>query len=76
MPLKDVNVKVSSWHGFSSLNFETTTDANGFFRWTESPADEVLFDLYKPGYIRINNFGMTSENDYVITLLADTDETQ
>jgi len=76
MPLKDVHIKVSSWHGFSSLNFETTTDANGFFRWTEAPADEVLFELYKPSYIRINNFGMTSENDYVITLLADTDETQ
>jgi RNA polymerase sigma-70 factor (ECF subfamily) len=76
VPLKDVHIKVSSWHGLGSLNFEITTDANGFFRWTESPADEVLFDLYKPGYIRINNFGMTSENDYVITLPTDTDETQ
>jgi hypothetical protein len=35
----------------------------------EAPADEVLFDLYKPGYMRISSFGMTSKNDYVITLL-------
>jgi hypothetical protein len=74
MPLEGVHIKVSAWHGFGSLNFETTTDANGFFCWTDAPADEVLFDLYKPGYIRINSFAMTSDNDYVITLLADTDE--
>jgi len=74
-PLKDADVRVSSWQGFSSLNFETKTDANGFFRWTDAPADEVLFDFYKPGYMKISNFGMRSENDYVITLQAGTDET-
>lgn len=68
-PLKDVYARTLSWHGFSSLNFEAKTDANGFFQWTGAPADEVLFDLYKPGYMRISNFGMTSKNDYVITLL-------
>ena len=68
-PLKDVYARTSSWHGFSSLNFEAKTDANGFFQWTGAPADEVLFDLYKPGCMRISNFGMTSKNDYVITLL-------
>lgn len=75
MPIKDVQVKAASWHGFSSLNFEATTDANGFFQWTGAPADEVLFDLYKPGYLKISNFGMKSENDYVITFLTGTDET-
>ncbi len=75
-PLKDVHVKVESWKGFGTLDFETQTDANGFFQWTDAPADEVLFDLYKPGYMRINNFGMTSENDYVITLPSDTVEIQ
>jgi len=69
MPVEGVYVKVSSWQGFSSLNFDATTDANGFFRWTDAPADEVLFELYKPGYMRVSKFGMTSENDYVITLL-------
>lgn len=67
-PVEGVDVKVSSWQGVSSLNFETRTDANGFFQWTDAPADEVLFDLYKPGYSRLSNFEMTSENDYVITL--------
>jgi RNA polymerase sigma-70 factor (ECF subfamily) len=68
-PLKDVYVKTESWKGFSSLNFEAGTDANGFFQWTEAPADEVLFSLYKPGYMHISSFGMTSKSDYVITLL-------
>jgi hypothetical protein len=57
------------WQEFSTLNFDATTDANGFFRWTDAPADEVLFELYKPGYMRVSKFGMTNENDYVITLL-------
>jgi hypothetical protein len=77
VPVEGVYVKVSSWQGFSSLNFEATTDANGFFRWTNAPADEVLFEFYKPGYMRVSKFGMTSENDYVITLLplkAETDD--
>ena len=69
VPLKDVYVRVSSWRGVNSLNFETITDANGFFQWTDAPAGEVLFELYRPGYMRITNFGMTSENDYIITLL-------
>ncbi|MCX5634032.1 MAG: sigma-70 family RNA polymerase sigma factor [Phycisphaerae bacterium] len=69
VPVEGVYVKVSSWQGFSSLNFEAATDANGFFRWTDAPADEVLFELYKPGYMRVSKFSMTSENDYVITLL-------
>jgi len=69
VPVEGVYVKVSSWQGFSSLNFEATTDANGFFRWTDAPADEVLFELYKQGYMRVSKFSMTSENDYVITLL-------
>lgn len=69
VPVEGVYVKVSSWQGFSSLNFDATTDANGFFQWTDAPADEVLFELYKPGYMRVSKFGMTSENDYVIALL-------
>jgi hypothetical protein len=69
VPVEGVYVKVSSWQEFSSLNFDATTDANGFFRWTDAPADEVLFELYKQGYMRVSKFGMTSENDYVITLL-------
>ncbi|MGA2915234.1 MAG: sigma-70 family RNA polymerase sigma factor [Sedimentisphaerales bacterium] len=68
MPEKDVYVKVSGWQGFETLNFETATDENGFFQWTDAPADEVLFDFYKPGFKPISNFGMKSKNDYVITL--------
>ncbi len=75
-PLKDVHVRVESWMGFDTLNFETKTDTNGFFQWTDAPPDEVLFDLYKPGYVRINSFEMMSKNDYVITLLAGTDEAE
>lgn len=67
-PVENVYVRVSSWHGFALLNFETRTDANGFFRWNDAPDDEVLFNLSKPGYMSASNFAMTSQNDYVITL--------
>ena len=67
-PIKDVYVRAESWHGFSSLNFETKTDANGFFKWTDAPADEVFFSLSKSGYMSVRNFSMKSENDYVIML--------
>jgi RNA polymerase sigma factor (sigma-70 family) len=68
-PIKDVSIKVSSWQGFNLLNFETRTDANGSFQWTDAPAGEILFNMSKPGYLRIRDFGMKSENDYVTTLL-------
>ena len=67
-PIKDVYVRAESWHGFTSLNFETKTDANGFFKWTDAPADEVFFSLSRPGYMGVRNFSMKSENDYVIML--------
>ena len=67
-PIKDVYVQAESWHGFTSLNFETKTDANGFFKWTDAPADEVLFSLSRSGYMSVRNFSMKSENDYVIML--------
>jgi hypothetical protein len=69
VPVKDVSAQVSSWHGFNLLNFETKTDANGLFLWVDAPADEVLFDLSKPGYLSIRDFSMKSQNDYVITIL-------
>jgi len=69
VPIKDVTVEVSSWQGFNLLNFETKTDTNGFFQWADAPEDEVLFNMSKPGYLSIRDFGMKSENDYVITLL-------
>ena len=67
-PIKDVYVRAESWHGLTSLNFETKTDANGFFKWTDAPAGEVLFSLSRSGYMSVRNFSMKSENDYVIML--------
>jgi RNA polymerase sigma-70 factor (ECF subfamily) len=67
-PIKDVYIQLESWHGFASLNFETQTDANGFFKWADAPADEVFFSLSKSGYMSVRNFSMKSENDYVIML--------
>ncbi|OHB59636.1 MAG: hypothetical protein A2173_08085 [Planctomycetes bacterium RBG_13_44_8b] len=72
-PIKDVTVEVSSWQGFNLLNFETKTDANGSFQWTDAPAGEILFNISKPGYLNIRDFGMKSENDYVIPLFPPPD---
>ncbi|MBU2458135.1 MAG: carboxypeptidase regulatory-like domain-containing protein [Planctomycetes bacterium] len=69
-PIENTSVKVSSWQGVNSLNFETKTDANGYFEWLDAPEDEVLFDIQKNGYMSVRKFAMKSEDDdYVITLL-------
>lgn len=74
-PLKDVYVKLESWRDTNFVNFETYTDANGFFQWVDAPTDEALFGFSKPGYASIDDFEMKSENDYVISLLpADTNQ--
>ncbi|MGD0785378.1 MAG: sigma factor [Sedimentisphaerales bacterium] len=67
-PVKDASVAVSSWQGTNSLSFETKTDADGFFQWTNAPADEVSFDIQKNDYMSIRNYAMKSGSDYVITL--------
>jgi hypothetical protein len=73
-PLKDVYVKLESWQDKNLIDFQTYTDENGFFQWTDAPTDDAVFIFSKPGYISIDDFEMKSENDYVISLLpADTD---
>ena len=67
-PVKDASVAVSSWQGTNSLSFETKTDADGFFQWTNAPADEVSFDIQKNDYMSVRNYVMKSGSDYVITL--------
>ncbi|PKL48436.1 MAG: hypothetical protein CVV39_04370 [Planctomycetes bacterium HGW-Planctomycetes-1] len=68
-PLEDAAVKVSSWQGVRSLNFETKTDTNGYFEWLDAPEDEVLFDIHAEGYMSMQKFPMKSgDDDYVITL--------
>ncbi len=68
-PLENAAVKVSSWQGVRSLNFETKTDMNGYFEWLDAPEDEVLFDIQAEGYMSVQKFPMKSrDDDYVITL--------
>jgi hypothetical protein len=74
MPLKDVHVKLESWRDTNLINFETYTDANGFFQWTDAPTDEAVFGFSKQGYISVDDFEMKSENDYVISLLPEETE--
>lgn len=68
-PIKDVYVRLESWRDTNLVNFETHTDANGFFQWTDAPTDEAVFGFSKQGYISVDDFEMKSENDYVISLL-------
>ncbi|MDD5011536.1 MAG: carboxypeptidase regulatory-like domain-containing protein [Phycisphaerae bacterium] len=69
LPLEGASVKVSSWQGVKSLNFETKTDTNGYFEWLDAPEDEVLFDIQAEGYMSAQKFPMKSgDDDYVITL--------
>jgi|GEM_PF-1747172 len=69
-PIKDVSVATLTWQGVNSLKFEVKTNDDGFFEWQDAPAEEVLFNIQKDGYVSIHNFAMKSGSDYVITLLS------
>ena len=68
-PLAGAFVAADSWRGHRSLMWRVDTDAQGRFEWHEAPADEVLIDMGKQGYMSVRNYGMSpSEQEYEITM--------
>ena len=51
-PLAGVTVAADSWRGNRTLQWQSTTDADGRFVWNEAPRDAVEITFYKSGYIR------------------------
>lgn len=70
-PVAGAFVTADTWRGNRSIQWRVNTDEAGRFKWTDAPADEVLFDIGKQGYQYLRRFAMTtSETEYTITLRA------
>ena len=68
-PVTGAFVAVDGWRGYRCLAWRVNTDADGRFQWSEAPADEVLIDMGKQGYMSIRRSPMTaSDNEYTITM--------
>jgi len=68
-PVTGAFVVAESWRGYRSLDWRVDTDAEGRFQWNEAPADEVLFDMGKKGYMSVRNYGLSpSGQELEITL--------
>lgn len=68
-PIAGAFVASDTWRGHRSLRWRVDTDAEGRFRWDEAPADEVLIDMGKQGYMIIRRHGLTaSDQEHTITM--------
>jgi peroxiredoxin len=68
-PIDGVWVTADTWRGYRSIRWRSETDSGGYFEWNEAPADEVLFDLVKEGYMSVRHIPMSCEIDeYVIVM--------
>ena len=62
-PQAGVAVSVSSWHDVRSLRFQTTTDVQGRFVWTDAPPDTVLFDFCTKEMMADREYPLTASRD-------------
>lgn len=68
-PVAGAFVAVDGWRGYRCLAWRVNTDTEGRFQWTEAPADEVLIDMGKQGYMSIRRSPMTaSDKECTITM--------
>jgi hypothetical protein len=69
-PVAGAMVAADTWRGNRSLEWRVNTDSQGRFQWDDAPADEVLIDMGKQGFMYIRHRGMTaSQEEQVITLM-------
>ena len=62
-PVQGVWVVADTWRGHRSIRWRSETNSGGYFEWNEAPADEVLFDLGKEGYMYVREVPMSAEID-------------
>ncbi|UCD52257.1 MAG: redoxin domain-containing protein, partial [Phycisphaerales bacterium] len=62
-PIQGVWVVADTWRGHRSIRWRSETNSGGYFEWDEAPADEVLFDLVKEGYMSARGIPMSAEID-------------
>ncbi|MBC8481549.1 MAG: carboxypeptidase regulatory-like domain-containing protein [Planctomycetes bacterium] len=71
-PISGVWINVDSWRGYRTLDngsYRTRTGKDGNFELKNMPNEEMLFSIYKPGYLSINKLPMSCDTaKYTIVL--------
>lgn len=68
-PIEAVGVTADTWRGHRTIKWSSKTDSEGYFEWNDAPKDEVLFDMYKKGYMSVRKFSMSaSDDEYIVTM--------
>jgi hypothetical protein len=69
-PIAGAWVGADTWRGHRSIKWETETDAQGRFLWSNAPPDEVKFCITKEGFVRNSTYSLKpSEEEQIVTLL-------
>jgi len=68
-PLAGVMIATDTWRGNRALMFRTDTDADGRFVWADAPADEVLTDVLKQGYMDNRHVPLKPSNEEITITL-------
>jgi beta-lactamase regulating signal transducer with metallopeptidase domain/uncharacterized GH25 family protein len=71
-PVKGASVSARRWREKDNrLHLETKSDAEGNFRLSDVPVDDVEYDIGKDGYLMLEHFPMSPGHDkYSVTLKA------
>ncbi len=81
-PVAGSYLQAGEWRGHPSLlrvgaqtavawrsTWNAQTDAEGRFTWTRAPSDDVVFGIWKDGYLRKESVSLTaSDQEHVLTL--------
>jgi hypothetical protein len=63
-----VTAGTALWRGAQTLDWDTTTDAEGNFTWDSAPEDNIQLTVFKPGYTVVEAPTLTGAPDRVIRL--------
>ncbi|UCG58925.1 MAG: carboxypeptidase regulatory-like domain-containing protein, partial [Phycisphaerales bacterium] len=69
-PIEGASIRADTWRrNRGRLHLEAKTDAEGNFKVTDAPADEISFDIGKQGHMMLEKYAMKAgELKYSITL--------
>ena len=68
-PVSGARVRLDNWNGTSDLlNFQTFTDEQGKFIWTNAPSDQIMFYVSKTNYNNASHSFVGASDNIVINL--------
>ncbi|MGD0542326.1 MAG: hypothetical protein ABSB33_12495, partial [Tepidisphaeraceae bacterium] len=66
--VRDANVNLESWRGFSTIDPRFRTDSGGYFHWNEAPADSVTVNVNARGLRGVEHQVLVPDQENVIKL--------